>query len=398
MYFIIYFRKEIIEEKPLVIPVVNNTKTTTALAARKAIKDSLNVYKSINNKDEDDKNLTNSCLTIEQKAALEIINDLKETNLNENENNKIYELPLNADELPLNGAKESTLDDYEKIPISQFGMAILRGMGFKEDDNKKKDLILDEPMVRPKGMGLGADKMLIPKPLLIAPKKDELLEIKKNAFIRIIAGKHKNLYGQIEGLDDHAGRVIVKLALGGGFESLNEFMVHPVTKEEYLKFGKVLNAVKYEEYKRKQENIHVMDVDGDQDYVNKNINNSIIKQEIISKSKYDSISFDSKETAVRVNNQYDCNSLSSKEHKQPNEKCERRSKSNSSDSDRYHKKYSHKNYKKHKKSSNRSRSRSTERYHRKYSTDEDDDNYKSRYVKKKTKKSKRQRSHSRSHR
>lgn len=46
---------------------------------------------------------------------------------------------------------------------------------------------------------------------------------------------------QIEGLDDHAGRLIIKLALGGQRESLNEFMVQPVPKQEYAQYGKVIS-------------------------------------------------------------------------------------------------------------------------------------------------------------
>lgn len=48
---------------------------------------------------------------------------------------------------------------------------------------------------------------------------------------------------QVEGFDDHAGRVIVKLALGGHFESLNEFLVQPVSKKEYAEYGKVISNI-----------------------------------------------------------------------------------------------------------------------------------------------------------
>lgn len=139
--------------------------------------------------------------TLEQRAALEIINSLKEDQELDNKDANKLVLPLNADELPLDGAKESTLNDYEKIPIAQYGLAMLRGMGFKEDPNKKKiERTADEPMinmVRPKGMGLGADKLIKPKPLLVAPKNGELLVVKKNASVRILSGKYKDLYGQV---------------------------------------------------------------------------------------------------------------------------------------------------------------------------------------------------------
>lgn len=42
-------------------------------------------------------------------------------------------------------------------------------------------------------------------------------------------------------MDDHAGRILVKMALRGTKEWLNEFMIQPVPKEEYTKYGKVIS-------------------------------------------------------------------------------------------------------------------------------------------------------------
>lgn len=42
-------------------------------------------------------------------------------------------------------------------------------------------------------------------------------------------------------MDDHAGRVLVKMAVGPSKEWLNEFMVQPVSREEFAKFGKVIS-------------------------------------------------------------------------------------------------------------------------------------------------------------
>lgn len=46
---------------------------------------------------------------------------------------------------------------------------------------------------------------------------------------------------QIESLDDHSGRLLIKLALGGTKDWFNEFMVQPVSKAEYAQYGKVLS-------------------------------------------------------------------------------------------------------------------------------------------------------------
>ena len=64
-------------------------------------------------------------------------------------------------------AEVSTMEDYENVPIEQFGMAMLRGMGFKEGEGiggfKKEVVPIFDPQVRPKGLGLGASR----------PKKNE---------------------------------------------------------------------------------------------------------------------------------------------------------------------------------------------------------------------------------
>lgn len=70
-------------------------------------------------------------------------------------------------------------------------------MGWKDEDKKDDKLNSDQPILRPKGMGLGADKVLKQKPLLVEPEQNEKLEMKKNAYVRILGGKYKDLYGQV---------------------------------------------------------------------------------------------------------------------------------------------------------------------------------------------------------
>lgn len=134
--------------------------------------------------------------TLEQQAARELIEDLQSKEVKSE--TKIFEVPINPDELPLEGAKESSIDDYERVPISDFGKAMLRGMGWKEEEVKEdKKTLMDAPVQRPKGMGLGADKAIKKQPLLIPPNQSETLEVKRNACIKVLAGKHMNLYGTV---------------------------------------------------------------------------------------------------------------------------------------------------------------------------------------------------------
>jgi hypothetical protein len=62
-----------------------------------------------------------------------------------------------------------------------------------------------EPVVRPKGLGLGAAK---PKQQEVAAPKEgeEKLELKKGAFIRVESGRKAGLYGEVEGFDEENAR------------------------------------------------------------------------------------------------------------------------------------------------------------------------------------------------
>ncbi|KAH8404276.1 hypothetical protein KR215_005381 [Drosophila sulfurigaster] len=252
------------EEAPLIIQMATNQKTSTALASlmkRRAVllgeDDGEPEETTAEPQSIAEVTANNDISNLEQRAARELLAAAQSNGSEIVEGEKLVLPALKADELPLDGAKESTIDDYDSIPIQQFGLAMLRGMGWKDPPPKKKGAapVDDAPFMRPKGMGLGADKALKSKALLVQPERNEVLEIKKQAYVRILGGKLKDQYGQIEGFDDHAGRVIVKMAIGGAKEAFNEFLCQPVSRKEYSQYGKCINSAKYEEFK-KQENEH----------------------------------------------------------------------------------------------------------------------------------------------
>ncbi|KAH8382138.1 hypothetical protein KR009_002068 [Drosophila setifemur] len=255
---------EKVEAAPLVIEMLGSQKTSSALASlmkRRAV--------LLGEEELDPEEITPEAQSIaqvtagapvenlEQRAARELLAAALNNGDENTEGQKLVLPAVKADELPLDGAKEASLDDYDSVPIQQFGLAMLRGMGWVDPPPKKKGSgpIDDAPFLRPKGMGLGADKAIKAKALLVQPEKNEVLEIKKQAYVRILGGKQKDQYGQIEGFDDHAGRVIVKMAIGGAKEAFNEFLCQPVSRKEYAQYGKCINSAKYEEFK-KQENEH----------------------------------------------------------------------------------------------------------------------------------------------
>ncbi|XP_018337671.1 PREDICTED: uncharacterized protein LOC108745801 isoform X2 [Trachymyrmex septentrionalis] len=187
-----------------------------------------------------DLSIESKILTLDEQAVKEIIEDLNATEKNKDD---LCDITLSlVKRQNLEGAEESTLEDYEKIPLNVFGSAMLRGMGWKPGEGIGKNPKLVTPIVpelRPIGMGLGADKTALQKQNEKTQKEEEELRIQKGSFIKIIAGKRSNAYGQIEGFDD-AGRLIVKMALNGNIISVNECIVQVVTKPEYSKNSKVL--------------------------------------------------------------------------------------------------------------------------------------------------------------
>lgn len=99
-----------------------------------------------------------------------------------------------------------------------------------------------EPELRPKGLGLGANKLV--KSENAKNAKDDSgkeLQLVKGAFVKIIAGTHKGNYCEVQGLDDEAGRIIVKTALKSEILTLNEFLLVTVTKDEFSKNSKILS-------------------------------------------------------------------------------------------------------------------------------------------------------------
>ncbi|XP_055849357.1 G-patch domain and KOW motifs-containing protein [Episyrphus balteatus] len=403
------------EEAPLVIPLKDGGKTSAALLSlrtRQAVlngeevvldneKESVQVLPPQPNGIDED---------IEKRAARELLAEVSKGDDNEGIGPSLV-LPLKAEDIPLDGAKESTIDDYESIPITQFGKAMLRGMGWKDIPKKKGAPIEDGPTLRPKGMGLGADKALKPKALLIPPEANEVLEIKKGACVRVLGGKNKDLYGQVEGLDDHAGRVIIKMALGGAKESFNEFMVQPVSKKEYSQYSKCINSTKYDEYKRmenehgqivhKKESIKKEDTQSDERHYSNAKSNERIdnrSQENEGRKRRTSRERISERRSRSRDRHHDEEySRSSTSHKKyNNRRTPSRHRSQSNDSQSSSESSSHRRNKHKKKSSKSKKSKSSKdkRRERRYSTD--GSSVDERRHKKKTKKSKRERSRSRS--
>ncbi|CAF0729580.1 unnamed protein product [Rotaria sordida] len=92
--------------------------------------------------------------------------------------------------------------DYNEVPIEEFGMAAIRGMGYNENiglgKSNKKQINIFNPEIRPHGLGLGADREVLVK---INRLKRNLKE----------AGSYSNLYGTIVSINEDLNRIDVKL-------------------------------------------------------------------------------------------------------------------------------------------------------------------------------------------
>ncbi|XP_063894941.1 G-patch domain and KOW motifs-containing protein [Helicoverpa armigera] len=234
------------EELPLVIPMKPNTLITAeklreiAEKVESAVQEPEIKEEPVIKEEKIDENET-----LDQMAVRELLQEAKK-NVKVEVDDKLA-IPTPAKPI-MTGEKESTLDDYESVPIQQFGMAMLRGMGWTPSKEGSK---YKQPELRPKGLGLGADKVI--KKNQKEQKKDskeEELVIVKNSFVKITTGKYAGYYGKVVSLDEDNGRVMVEIAVKKETVSLSEFMMQAVTKSEYDKESKVINADSYEEYKK----------------------------------------------------------------------------------------------------------------------------------------------------
>ena len=139
--------------------------------------------------------------------------------------------------------EETKLTDYDEMPIAEFGMALMRGMGWKDGSalgsSRKGILEPVEIKAQPEGLGLGAvpsenedaggrgkgGRRFIPKPGQEKDHREEAKErIRKEAAARmgtfqvgmevaIVSGRHRGLTGKIS--YSYAHEIMVKLSASG---------------------------------------------------------------------------------------------------------------------------------------------------------------------------------------
>lgn len=157
--------------------------------------------------------------------------------------------------------KEIEDADYAAVAIEDFGLAILRGCGWKDGEGiGRKPQVVPLRILprRPNGLGLGATPQ---HPEAISVKigkdNDHVDEaIKKDSLIRITTGRHKGLYGKVESRDDDNNSLFVRLAVGGQHVKVSLFGVILVSKKEFDRDSKCINKDDYDKERDKIKKQH----------------------------------------------------------------------------------------------------------------------------------------------
>lgn len=140
--------------------------------------------------------------------------------------------------------------DYEAVPVEAYGLAMLRGMGWKPGKgigNTFSQVVKPRVnSIRPKGLGLGANLMetqaLASTGSHHPPRPDGDCEKDKEGqpqglmhggAVVVLSGPYRGLYGKVEGLDPDNVRAMVRLAVGNRVVNVSEYCLRPVSQQEF---------------------------------------------------------------------------------------------------------------------------------------------------------------------
>ncbi|XP_075440814.1 G-patch domain and KOW motifs-containing protein [Ascaphus truei] len=239
--------------KPLVIPLINKNKWIRLDKAPEKAEDA-------EPQTEDEKVLS--------QAVKELIAESRRSQEDESELDETLRIPLlmqnrvpvgyeDGDKVDVALRPESAeAADYEAVPVEQYGMAMLRGMGWKQGEGIgrtfKQDVKPLEQKLRPKGLGLGADRTALKE---LEPQKrrrplkpgeeppEEERGLGTGSAVQIQSGTHKDLYGKVEGVDPDNARAMVRLAISDNVVTVSQFSLRLVSSAEYAKYAKDLSRV-----------------------------------------------------------------------------------------------------------------------------------------------------------
>ncbi|XP_048191598.1 G-patch domain and KOW motifs-containing protein isoform X2 [Perognathus longimembris pacificus] len=140
--------------------------------------------------------------------------------------------------------------DYEAVPVEAYGLAMLRGMGWKPGKGIgcKFNLVVKPKInsVRPKGLGLGAN--LTEAQCLASigshnssrpggdqqkDKDSEPQGLVIGGAVLVLSGPHRGFYGKVEGIDPDNVRAMIRLAENSHIVTVSEYCLRPVSQYEF---------------------------------------------------------------------------------------------------------------------------------------------------------------------
>ncbi|GAU89994.1 hypothetical protein RvY_02478 [Ramazzottius varieornatus] len=156
-------------------------------------------------------------------------------------------------------AEESTMEDYEMIPVEKYGLALLRGMGWKPERGiGKTNKVSTKPYevhMRPRGLGLGATPKNDKKKRDSSEgssqdKQEEKKTMQVGSFVRIVEGRHENRVGKVVSIDMETDRWSIQ-TVGEEKRVVTVPGAHlaEISEREYTKAGKYINNDRYHDYK-----------------------------------------------------------------------------------------------------------------------------------------------------
>jgi hypothetical protein len=102
--------------------------------------------------------------------------------------------------------------DYDQVPIGEFGLAFLRGCGWKEETGigktNKKAVSVKIHKARPVRLGLGAERK--------DPSKDDSKSLKPGVLVEFISGPDRKRLGTVKSMDEDNASCYVELDRSGG--------------------------------------------------------------------------------------------------------------------------------------------------------------------------------------
>jgi len=116
-------------------------------------------------------------------------------------------------EAKMEGEEEEEEDaDYDQVPIGEFGLAFLRGCGWKEETGigktNKKAVAVKIHKVRPVRLGLGAERK--------DPSKDDSKALKPGVLVEFLSGPDRKRLGTVKSMDEDNASCYVELDRSGG--------------------------------------------------------------------------------------------------------------------------------------------------------------------------------------